>query len=88
MDVCFLTTGGDHPVDIIAVASCDILTFPVGAVVELAAGIVEASLVDAMVVLAAEMVEVPLVGTGVLDLVQDKASLFNWYMLLRVPVEE
>ena len=40
------------------------MTFPVGAVVKLAAGIVEAPLDDAMVVLAAEMVEVPMVGAG------------------------
>ena len=64
-DVCVLTTSGGHPADIIAVASCDILTFPVCAVVELAAGIAEAPLADAMVVLAAEMVEVPLAGAMV-----------------------
>ena len=58
MDVNFLTSGGEHPSDIIAVASCDILTFPVGVLVELVAGIVEAPLADAMVVLASEMVEV------------------------------
>ena len=61
MDVCFLKSGGGHPADIISVASCDILTFQVGAVVELAAGIVEAPLDEAMVVLAAE---VRMVGAG------------------------
>ena len=58
MDVCFLTSGGGHPADIISVASGDILTFPVGAIVELAAGILEAPLADLMVMLAVEMVEV------------------------------
>ena len=48
----------------IAAVSCDILTFPVGVVVKMAAGIVKALLVDAMVVLSAEMVEVPLAGAG------------------------
>ena len=60
----FLTSGGGHPADIIAVAICNILAFSVGAVVKLAAGKVEALLADAMVVLAAEMVEVPLAGVG------------------------
>ena len=61
-----MTSGGSHPADIIAVASCDILTFPVGAVVELAAGIVEAPLANVVVVIAAEMVEAPLAGAVVL----------------------
>ena len=65
MDVCFLTSGEGHPEDIIAVARCIILTFPVGAVVELVAGIVEAPLADAVVVLAAEMVEAPVSGAVV-----------------------
>ena len=65
MDVCFLTRGGDHPADIIAVASCEILTVPVGVVVKLAEIIVEAPMADAMVVLAAEMVEVLLASTVV-----------------------
>ena len=65
MDVCFLTSGGVHLADIIAVAICNILTYPVGAVVELVVGIVEAPLVDAVVVLAAEMVEALLAGTVV-----------------------
>ena len=65
MDVCFLTSGGCHSEDITAVASCDILTFPVGALVELAAGIVKAPLSDAVVVLAAEMVEAPMAGAVV-----------------------
>ena len=60
-----MTSGGGHLANTIAVASCNILTFPVGTVVELAAGIVEAPLVDTMVVLAAEMVEVLLAGAGV-----------------------
>ena len=64
--------------DIISVASCDILTFSVGAVVKLAAGIVEAPLADAMVVLAVEMVEVPLADAvvmlvGTVSVVQDDA---------------
>ena len=66
MDVCFLTSGGGHPADIIAVVSCDILTFPVGALVKLAALILEAPLADVVVVLAAEMVEAPLAGAVVL----------------------
>ena len=60
-----MTSGGGHPADIIAVSSCGILTFPVGAVIELAAGIVEALLANAMVVLAVEMVEVLLARAGV-----------------------
>ena len=77
-DVCVLTTSGGHPADIIAVASCNILTFPVCAVVELAAEIAEAPLADAMVMLAAEMVEVPLVGAvvvlvGMVYVLQDAA---------------
>ena len=51
MDVCFLTSGGGHPEDIIAVASCEILTFSVGAVFKMAAVIVEAPLASAVVVL-------------------------------------
>ena len=78
MDVCFLTSGGGHLADVIAVASLDILALPVGAVVELVAGIVEAPLADAMVVLAAERVEVPLTGAvvvivGTVSVVQDAA---------------
>ena len=44
IDVCFFTSGGDHPKDIIELAICNILTFPVGVVVELAEGIVQAPL--------------------------------------------
>ena len=60
-----MKSGGGHPADIIAVSSCDLLTFPVGAVVELAAGIVEAPLANVVVVIAAEMVEAPLAGAVV-----------------------
>ena len=73
-----MTRGGGHPADIIAVESCNILTFPVGAVVKLAAVIVEAPLADAMVVLATEMVEPPLAGkvrvlVGAVSVVWDAA---------------
>ena len=60
-----MKSGGGQPADIIAVASSDILTFPVGAVVELAAGIVEAPLDDAVVMMAENMVDVPLAGAVV-----------------------
>ena len=65
MEVCFLTSGGGHPAELISVVSCNILTLPVGVVIEMAVGIVEAPLADRMVVLAAEMVEVPLAGAVV-----------------------
>ena len=61
-----MTSGGGHPADITAVASCNILMLPVGAVFEMAVVIVEAPLADAMVVLTAEMMEVPLAGVVVM----------------------
>ena len=79
MDVCFLTSGVGYLADIIAVAICKILTFPVGVVVELAAGIVKAPMADAMVVLAAEMAEVPQAGAGVV-----LVCWFLWCRMLRI----
>ena len=78
MNVCFLMSGGAHLEDIIKFASCDILTFPVGAVVELATGIVEAPLADAVFIMAAEKVEAPLDGAvvvlvGTVSIMRDAA---------------
>ena len=78
MNVCFLTSSGGNPADIIAVASCVVLTFPVGVIFQLAVGIVEAPLANTMVVLAAQMVEVPLASAvvvlvGTISVVRDAA---------------